>query len=1172
MNGIIITLVSLFGLLATPAQAEWIRYQDYKVKIDAPKDWKIETDLYGVPVTALGPERGGERAVVLIQHTALTEARFDEKELNSQKDEYITARKEWLAKADNATFEVALPAVYHSQASRLTGYEFGYRYRLREHRFEERSLQLSCAGKVYLVKTLSSEKNTAQDLNALSKIVAGFDCSTVTPKDGPYIPGPLHAIQDSLKAFRLEEWPGIQDFHKATAEEKAKGLEALVEFYQRYDEASAAEDESFSAAPSKCSLLFQNFVKRLNRLIQGAEADETYDCFFGGWPSKFFDKEGKGHLTCDNPEHRNSEYAKYASRCGAGQMVCNPALFGEGLCVGIEQASMRRHVTLECELKFKSTGKTFADVVKEKNFDEKLLNETIESAKDVCNRTEYVQNNYGLCNTLKEKLQVSIASSKHQKSESDDQFAHDIDQMKPDDLEALLKEVNDGWDSFQKDCIDANGKINGDDLSCVERQKKFVHDFSQIEKAKSLASRDTSSARSNANCNKGDCGGNETDAVPAPEGSCNAKETARMKDPANACQWKSLSWIMKGPLKNVFMSFTADLWGTVYGVAELGWSGLKGVGHMVGFGKADSQMADKAHQSSQTKDSFLTSLRQHPVDTVVAIFQSLVDQIVHFIDNDVYCQQWSGRAHFSHCDLPANRVCISCTDRINGYSSMIGYAMGEALPFLLSGGVASLAAKSETVLKMGEFLSKSSRTGKFIKLAAEAQSHLPSLSKLKLDLVEKIALATDAAKNLERVKLALGVLEKWTASFKSVYGTAEKTLAALKDSSKVIRGGALVARLGVKAAVKTVGFVAKIPSIPGELLYRAGFKVVEKIIDRQALKAIERETIREVESGFVIITQKPKYLSPIARELPVNTAKIADKVAAYKGDVTAAQFVEARPGFIGRAFERNKDRLPKAVSKPIHKYIAWRTDKKDDKYFNLLTDQEKLLKDLQLETDPAKFALLSPEERLDQIKRAKKFGFWENRKLNKNAEAIEKTVGKSGEKIDLPSRVEAVSFGSTYFRKILATAPVAKYVDSLGAVKQDAKLKLSEGHNQKDLEILAKEKGMTAEQVKAEEQTQAELTPLVLKIRDKAFAGTHIDAADEAVLKKAKITSEQMHGIVKNLYVIELGCKLQAAKLAKQKPSLTEDEQKHQKALGQSEEQIMTNVEELSQEPGFACP
>ena len=1173
MNGFIITIVTLASLLAAPARAEWVRYQDYKIKIDAPKNWKIETDLYGVPITALGPERSGERAVVLVQHTSVALKKFEEKDLEEQQKEYVVARKEWLAKADDATFIAALPAKYRAK-KQLSGFEFAYQYRLREHNFEEHSLQLSCAGQVYLVKTLTSEKNPKEDLSALAKIMDGFDCSNTTAKDGAYVSSALHQIQDLIKASQLEQWPGIQDFKNADSAHKAQSIEALVEFYKRYDDASVDDqpgDEN--AGRSKANLLFKNFAEHVLKLFPqaDADADEPYNCFFGGWPSHLIEKKGATHLTCDYPKNKNAEYAKYESKCSTGEMACNPALFGADLCVNVEQASMRRHATLECELKLKASGKTYETVTQEKAFDEKLLNETIESAKDVCNNTDYVSTNYGLCNTLKEKLQISIAQKKHTKVGTDETFAKKLEQMKPEKLEALLAEVNAGWEPFQKECVDENGHINGDDLSCVSRQQKFLEDFQQIEKAKLAAKSDANpnGSASNANCDQGNCGDQSPEAVPAPEGSCSAKETARMKDPALKCQWSNASWVMHGPLNNVFKSFLADLWGTVTGIFDLGVSALKGVGHLIHSAFADDQLANKAHQDSQAGDSLLASFKKHPVDTAIAMFQSLVDQTVKFIDEDVYCQHWTGQAHFSHCDLPANRTCLSCTDRINGYASMIGYAVGEAAPFLLSGGMVSLAKKSDMVLKMGELLAKSTRTGRFLKLAIEAQSRLPSLAKLKPGLIEKISIATRAAEEVDVVKASLKVLEKWSSKFKSFFGNVGDTIEALKDKSKVVRASAWVGRTGLKVTGKTVGFVASLPSLPGELLFKTGLKTMDRYVDKQILTTIEKETMREVASGSV--AGSARYVSPISGEMPLRTANTAKRAKQYADDITATEDLETRPGFIGRAFKNKKDKLPDVVSKPIDSFFDYRTRKKQAKFETLLDKQSKRLKDLKLETDPVKFAQLSPEERLDQIRRAKKFGVYDEFRLNRNGEKIEKAVAKSGTKVELPSR-EEVHFNTTYLRRVLATSPAAKYMEPLEKAKADANTKINTGSNEKDLEMIARQKNKSVEDVKKEEIEQKDLTPKVQVIIDKVFYGGKMDAGDVELLKKAQMTPEKVNDGVKNMYVIESGCILQTAMSKHQTPQFDAGQAARKKSLGKTDEQILSAVEELAQQPGFGCP
>src|SRR5260221_517508 len=76
--------------------SSWTRYQDYRVYLNAPQGWEVVRDLYGMPITVLGPEHGGERAILNIQDTPVRNLQFDHALIQNTKNDYYTGRKNWL--------------------------------------------------------------------------------------------------------------------------------------------------------------------------------------------------------------------------------------------------------------------------------------------------------------------------------------------------------------------------------------------------------------------------------------------------------------------------------------------------------------------------------------------------------------------------------------------------------------------------------------------------------------------------------------------------------------------------------------------------------------------------------------------------------------------------------------------------------------------------------------------------------------------------------------------------------------------------------------------------------------------------------------------------------------------------------------------------------------------
>lgn len=145
--------------------------------------------------------------------------------------------------------------------------------------------------------------------------------------------------------------------------------------------------------------------------FQEAIASGEFDCFYAGWPSRSTKVGGK--KLCSSPMKSNPEYRARASSCGSNSLLCQPSIFGKGICVSIATPQLRNSAFSQCESKFKSSGKTLADVAKELNTPESLaeLEELVGVSERICR--EGFQK--ALCNRLREKI---LAVKKQASSDS----------------------------------------------------------------------------------------------------------------------------------------------------------------------------------------------------------------------------------------------------------------------------------------------------------------------------------------------------------------------------------------------------------------------------------------------------------------------------------------------------------------------------------------------------------------------------------------------------------------------------------------------------------------------------------------------------------------------------------------------------------------------------------
>jgi hypothetical protein len=921
-----LTTIQLFT--SAFAHADWIRYQNYKVQFNVPAQWKVVTDLYGMPITLLGPDRGGERAVLSVQHTPTTNYTFDQKELARTQDDYYTGRKEWLETQEQGKFVSKIP--YHAlyQGTNLDGFEIGYRYQIHGNQFEERSVQVNCDGRLYLVKTLAGEKVTVSDRATLEKLVNQFQCANVTTKDGRYVPGPLHEIQDYLREQSVRNWPNTSDFKNASISQKGKALKALVEFYESYDSASQEyPDDSASLNSVHKNSAFASFRSQLLKLIPGASADDSnYDCFFGGWPSKFI-KNASGHMTCDYPATQNDQYPK--TDC-TGQLACNPSLFGGGLCVDDNTPELRSHATLACELKFEDKGLTYDKVVADPKFDSALLEQTLTSAKFVCAKNDYATANYGLCHTLETKLADSTTANKHEKSPLDTDFAANLDKLKSPAFDNDLGTLATNYKNFESECIDDKGAFKADVAGCSEKLKDITADFERVEKTgqkgeKALAEATAPATPNNSNCASGNCGsidGADTTVAGSSSddtsgGSCSEKENKAKKDPKNACPWsKGGSWLSEGGscLKNVTTALLNDLMGTVTAIPSLIKTVAKaGVSIFKSMFGTEDQTAKKAQLASGTSNSLLKRFAEHPLDTAqstaMSAFRGAVEAISTFEKNDLFCEKWTGHPHTSTCTEPANMSCQSCMGMINGSCSLIGYVAAEVAQFALTGGGAKVAEGGGIVAKILAFLGRTSKDGELLKLSEETARAFPKLSKeaegLKdgarvtrsasksVDVVDKTAETMAKAEKVSKMKSALNALEKFKASFKSKFGSFANTLKTLKRYTYQYPKNALA------WSVKKAGQVVKIPYKPYELASQMGMKTGQWAVDRSFVNAMKAEAAAEelAKAGEAAkaetkVAELAKLDAKAATEAKAESKKIAASKRIAKKKTTASTEVE----------------------------------------------------------------------------------------------------------------------------------------------------------------------------------------------------------------------------------------------------------------------------------------
>lgn len=134
--------------------------------------------------------------------------------------------------------------------------------------------------------------------------------------------------------------------------------------------------------------------------ITKAMASGEFDCFHAGWPSRSSLVSGK--RLCLSSVTANPDYRLHASRCGQNSLLCQPLIFGSGICVNVSTSALKNSAFSQCETRFRDSGRSLADVAAELNSFEKRaeLEEFVGVSERIC-REGFQQ---ALCNRLREKI------------------------------------------------------------------------------------------------------------------------------------------------------------------------------------------------------------------------------------------------------------------------------------------------------------------------------------------------------------------------------------------------------------------------------------------------------------------------------------------------------------------------------------------------------------------------------------------------------------------------------------------------------------------------------------------------------------------------------------------------------------------------------------------------
>lgn len=146
------------------------------VKVEVPEGWQTAQDLFGSPLTVLGPFEEDRRPVFSVVAVEEFSPKF---QMDPKKEEvsYRKGREEWLSKFNGAARYIStIPYKKISNPSIKDGFGIGYRYMLEETMYVENTYYVVCKNHTYNLKTLMTSDQEAASAKTFEKMIASFSC------------------------------------------------------------------------------------------------------------------------------------------------------------------------------------------------------------------------------------------------------------------------------------------------------------------------------------------------------------------------------------------------------------------------------------------------------------------------------------------------------------------------------------------------------------------------------------------------------------------------------------------------------------------------------------------------------------------------------------------------------------------------------------------------------------------------------------------------------------------------------------------------------------------------------------------------------------------------------------------------------------------------------------
>lgn len=169
-----------FVLLLCASFAAYSKTESFKldksknISVTYPTNWESAKNLYGIPVTILGPWKNESRPVITIMSTLLTKEKFNQDDLKKILIDFKDKKNAWVLshKGHLISFE---PLEEVNYKSKVKGYHIGAEFSVSNIHYIERSYYLTCKDEVFNLKYSIRDEHRFQ-LKDIQSIVESFQC------------------------------------------------------------------------------------------------------------------------------------------------------------------------------------------------------------------------------------------------------------------------------------------------------------------------------------------------------------------------------------------------------------------------------------------------------------------------------------------------------------------------------------------------------------------------------------------------------------------------------------------------------------------------------------------------------------------------------------------------------------------------------------------------------------------------------------------------------------------------------------------------------------------------------------------------------------------------------------------------------------------------------------